>query len=92
MKTALLLTAIASTLLLSGCNNDQWHGFVYTDRYDLSNYAYVGNYETLKECRIEVVLKMKASNRLRGGDYECGFNCKRDKNGKMAPICESSSR
>jgi hypothetical protein len=69
MVLGLALTATA------GCDVffQQWDGFVYPDRSNLTRSVYVGKFKTLEDCRV-AALAILGQNRQ--GDYECGLNCK----------------
>jgi hypothetical protein len=75
MRTFLLL---GLSLVLSGCSGD-WTGYLYPDRLDLANYATLGHFESLEQCRASA-RSVLFTTHTGGGDYECGLNC-RNKDG-----------
>lgn len=79
---------IACSLLVA-CS-ERWDGYAYPDRSDLSRHRYVGEFTSLEECRgaTQDVLR-RVEVRPRGGDYECGLNCR----GNGYPrICDRTER
>lgn len=76
MKIHIYIFTALFTLYTGTCYSDEWKGWVYPDKKDLSNDYPVGTFNTLEECReASRSLLMKAST-LTEGTYECGLNCK----------------
>ena len=71
-----LLVGLILAVPLSGCFKDEWSGYVYPDKHNLSEHEYIGKFKSLEICREEA---LDALNNLgsstRKGDYECGLNC-----------------
>ena len=71
-----------------GCDYffQEWQGFVYPDRSNLTRSVYVGKFKTLEDCRAAAVAALGPN---RQGDYECGLNCK-PRNG--VNVCSRTER
>lgn len=80
------IALLSAALLLSGCHNepDEWSGFVYPNKTDLTDSANIGVYDSLEACRSAAgaTLNEKGST---NGDYECGLNC-------SGSLCEKTSK
>jgi hypothetical protein len=55
---------------------DEWTGFAYPDRNDLTRSTYVGTFDNRYSC-----LAAASEAAGRHGAYECGLNCRRDEYG-----------
>jgi hypothetical protein len=86
MKKVIL---IASFLILSGCLKEQWEGFVYPNKEDLTNHVSIGVFTSLEECRDHSLAKLEEISSIHAGDYECALNCKE---GSLPKICEKTER
>jgi hypothetical protein len=64
----------------------EWDGFVYPDRSNLTRSTYVGKFKTLEDCRAGALAALGTN---RQGDYECGLNCK-PRNG--VNVCSRTER
>jgi len=91
IRSKLLLLLLVTPVLMGGCVRDHWYAFVYPNRYDLNNYRYLGEFESLPECRGAAVMQLSRTNRLERGDYECGLNCS-TQGGLRVRVCETYSR
>lgn len=76
-------------LILSSCS-EEWHGFVYPNKNDLSNHVDIGIYKSLKECRDSALNTLNKISQVSIGDYECGLNCK-SSSGDFR-ICDKTER
>jgi hypothetical protein len=85
IKYLLLLTV----LLLSACKQD-WQGFIYQDKNNLTNDIKLGHFSSIEDCRNSSHKALTKLNALSTGDYECGLNCKLNGGGPL--ICEETSR
>jgi len=87
MKKMFLL--LISATLLSGCSlTQEWTGFYYPDKNDISNsskWKIQSDFETVKDCR-NWIAQTAGSNPT--FDYECGLNCRTDKSGLY--ICKET--
>ena len=75
ISRSIIFVLICSTALI-GCSKDNWDGYVYPDKNNLSDHIYVGRFDSLEACRDASVEKLRSINALNKGDYECGRNCK----------------
>lgn len=68
---------------------ERWEGVVYPNGDDLTNYRFVGEYESLEACRDACLAEL---NRIGShkGDYECGKNCKSDPNYPGMRVCQET--
>ena len=82
---------IVSVLCLSSCNIDNWDGFLYPNKNDLTEHINVGKFDTLAQCR-SAVARYVQENSIRANqfDYECGKNCRGSSTGLS--ICEETLR
>lgn len=87
------LLATAAVMALSGCA-DQWEGFVYPDKDNLSKHFTIGKYSTLAECgrAARTALMQGRENGIALGDYECGLNCKPMAGDPTMMLCEKTER
>jgi hypothetical protein len=67
--------ALLVALSLSGCSQE-WRGFVYPNKNDLSKHIEVGRYDSLEKCRDASLGKLQIIGKRYEGDYECGLNCR----------------
>ncbi len=81
-------------LVLSGCGQE-WRGFVYPNKNDLSKHIEVGKFDSLEKCRNASLGKLNIMGKRYDGDYECGLNCRPLKNFDGTSdmnICDKSER
>ena len=83
------LTAAVGCLVLAACGN-QWEGFVYPDKNDLTNHIGIGSYTSLEECRASAMSALAKVSSPERGDYECGLNCKPDGGRGGLKVCEDT--
>lgn len=83
------LSAIILASLLSACFSDEWVGFVYPDKANLTIHAAIGNFPTLEECRRSAMSILSVMGRADSGSYECGLNCK--SSGELQ-VCDKTER
>jgi hypothetical protein len=91
-RTHRLATLSVAATLLAACQKDEWEGFVYPSRNDLTEHVSVGVFESLDACRGAVRAIMEQNGWQETGDYECGLNCKTFLDGSTLKICEETSR
>jgi hypothetical protein len=80
------LTLLFMIFLVTGCTQE-WQGYVYPDKNDLTKHIQLGNFDSLENCRkaaIDVMWKLGERSKR---DYECGLNCKTE---TMPMICEKT--
>lgn len=76
---------------LYGCGKDEWDGFVYPDRRDLTNDIYIGTFNSLENCRSSALGLINSDReRFLNPDYECGKNC--DTSTGKPYICKETLR
>lgn len=61
-------------ILLIGCG-ESWQGFVYPNKNNLAKYIYIGNYDSLEQCRTSARWNINNLELTDKADYECGLNC-----------------
>jgi hypothetical protein len=76
---------------LAACKEEQWDGFVYPSRADLTRHVTIGTFGTLEACRAEAHAMLERNGWTGSGDYECGLNCKPWNDSDMM-ICEETMR
>jgi hypothetical protein len=79
--------------LFSACAGepDEWEGFVYPDVSDMSEYESIGPFSSLEECRGAALYRLRLSRSPDKGDYECGLNCRIDRD-VFIRVCETTSQ
>ncbi len=87
MRFKLVIIIIA--LILAGCGRDKWDGHVYPNKYDLSQAIYIGEFDSLEDCREASLEMLENLNAFEMGEYECGKNCKPSDYGDIL-ICEET--
>tara|TARA_Y100000310_G_scaffold336457_1_gene421045 strand:+ start:3375 stop:3668 length:294 start_codon:yes stop_codon:yes gene_type:complete len=61
-------------------NNETWLGFYYPDEDNLTNHTQSPELKSLEECHVWVNSQVQIHDPSGSGyDYECGKNCKFDK-------------
>jgi hypothetical protein len=90
-KTTMLLV-ISSALLLSSCFKEEWEGFVYPNKNDLTAHRNIGVYESLESCRAASHDMLSRISSINKGDYECGLNCEYRSDMGSIKICERTER
>ncbi len=91
----LRITALA--MMLTGCDQAPWKGWVYPNGADLTDDIPIGAYSSLEECRKSARNILDRLNTHEGGekvqgDYECGFKCKADEGLGGLNVCEKTER
>jgi hypothetical protein len=70
---------------------DNWEGFVYPNKSDLTIHQSIGEFESLESCRSAANSKLSQLNSSHSGDYECGLNCEYNKDYGMN-ICKETKK
>lgn len=80
-------------LLASGCFGNEYLGFYYPIANDLTSDIQGGPFKTLDECRdwMDEQVSMYNPTGSKFDDYECGLNCKFDKDWD-AYVCKETVR
>jgi len=72
-------------------SSDEYRGFFYPDKDNLSNHVETGIFDTLKEC-VDVTTAYGDDMGISPTqyDYECGLNCKQDESIDGIYVCEET--
>ena len=70
------LAILTAAVVAIACGSDQYRGDVYPDATNTHRRIFVGNYETLNDCRTGARAVLVALRRYYEGFYECGKNCR----------------
>ncbi len=90
MRNINIIFIVFSVLLLSSCSKDEWEGFVYPDRHNLTVHRNIGIYESLESCRAEARHMLSVLSSIEKGDYECGLNCEYRSGMGEVKVCEET--
>jgi hypothetical protein len=77
---------IVTAIIVFGPN--RWEGYVYSDKNNLKDYIYVGEYQSLEACRDAATATLEEIKASIRDDYECGKNCRTEAGLR---ICEETS-
>lgn len=89
MTLARLIALLAFGLV--GCS-EQWEGFVYPSKSDLSKHIAIGVYDSLEDCRASAINALNTVSSVQRGDYECGLNCRSEGALPGMKVCKETSR
>jgi hypothetical protein len=92
MKPHLIITAVAVVLSVTGCFKEEWEGFVYPNKNNLSEHINIGSYKSLEECRASAINALNRVSSVSAGDYECGLNCDSRSSTGGIKVCEKTER
>jgi hypothetical protein len=92
MKHLLLALVAVCAVCLGGCFKEEWEGFVYPNKNDLTKHIGIGIYKSLEECRASTIGTLNQVSSVERGDYECGLNCKTDNDLGGIKVCEKTER
>ena len=92
MKPRLISIVIVLSLAVSGCFKEEWEGFVYPNKNNLSEHINIGSYKSLKECRVSAINALNKISSVSAGDYECGLNCESKSSMGGIKVCEKTER
>ena len=85
-----ILRVAILAVFVSSCAQDEWQGFIYPNRNDLTDHVSVGSFETLEQCGRAARSELMRISSLGAGDYECGLNC--DAWRGFPVVCERTAR
>lgn len=85
-----IITALLVVLLL-GCSDGKWEGFVYPNANDLTVSKNIGKFSSLEACRDKALSEL-ATTSILTGDYECGLNCKSRSDLGGIKVCEQTEK
>jgi hypothetical protein len=88
LPSILILTVLILGTLI-GCSKEEWSGFVYPNKNDLTDHRSIGTFTSLEQCR-DVAVSLMSSSNWHNGDYECGLNCKNSSYGVL--VCDQTLR
>lgn len=91
MKIKVIYVLIISFLLAS-CGKEEWEGFVYPNKNDLTVHRNTGVYESLESCRSAARNMLSEISSIERGDYECGLNCEYRSGMGSIKVCEKTER
>lgn len=83
---------ILLVLVLSSCFKEEWEGFVYPNKDDLTVHRNIGVYESLEGCRAAALNTLSQISSIEKGDYECGLNCESRSGMGGIKVCEKTGR
>ena len=92
MRNLKLLLLISSVVMLSSCFKEEWEGFVYPDKNNLTVHRNIGVYESLESCRAAALNALSQISAIEKGDYECGLNCENRSDMGGIKVCERTER
>ena len=76
--------------MLQGCFDEEWDGYVYPNKNDLTQHKYIGDFDNLEDCRAAALGWLNRNSSQSSGDYECGLNC--EKSEYDVDVCEKTLR
>ena len=89
MNIKIICVLIVSSLLTS-CGKEEWEGFVYPNKNDLTVHRNIGIYESLESCRSAAWNMLSEISSIERGDYECGLNCEYRSDMGGIKVCEKT--
>ena len=92
MKPHLITIVVVVALAVLGCLKEEWEGFVYPNKNNLSEHINIGSYGTLEECRASAINALNKVSSASSGDYECGLNCESRSGIGGIKVCEKTER
>jgi len=85
-----IIGALVFAFILSSCGKEEWEGFVYPNKNDLTAHRNIGIYESLESCRSAAWDMLSRISSIEQGDYECGLNCEYRSGMGGIKICEKT--
>ena len=84
---------IMVVLILSGCKQPTYDGFIYPDSQDLFEYTNIGEFPSLEECRAASKAELKRLHSEEPkGTYQCGKDCISPSGYHTVSACKSLER
>lgn len=75
-RFSLQIVAVVLTATLGSCSKaDKWSAFAYPQATNLTDFLYLGDFESLESCRAAVRAWRMGMSSAQRTDYECGKNC-----------------
>jgi len=81
IKYFIFIVFLCSQMAYGFSWGDNWRGFIYPNKHDLTVSKFVGQFDSLEACRAKAKSELESLNATDSGDYECGLNCKKSKYG-----------
>jgi hypothetical protein len=95
MKSLIVILLMCPLMAYAGWwsfNADEWEGFVYPNKNNLTEHINIGVFKSLESCRAAALKKLSQVSSIEEGDYECGLNCGfRDGMGDLR-VCKKTER
>jgi len=88
-RLAVIMIVVSS---ISCSNSENWEGFVYPDKRNLTIHTNLGSYSSLESCRSAALNTLTRISSIESGDYECGLNCEVREGMGGIKICEKTER
>jgi hypothetical protein len=92
MKAESLLVLLALAAVVAYCRHepDEWRGFVYPDKYNLTVHYEVGVHKSADACTAAARNALRITGKWESGDYECGLNCEADMSLGGLNVCKET--
>jgi hypothetical protein len=87
-----ILILVGAAAALYACWKQEWMGFVYPNKADLTQHIEIGVFSSLEECRGAAQGKLVLSGWASSGDYECGLSCEQKAEYGDLLVCKETSR
>jgi len=87
-----LLILVGTAVVLTACWHQEWMGFVYPNKADLTQHIEIGVFSSFEECQGAAQDKLVLSGWAKSGDYECGLNCERKAKYGNLFVCKETRR
>jgi len=71
----LIFLGVIVFLIFHFTQSEEWTGFAYPNKNNLTTHIKVGEFETLQHCRDATLKYLSSLNAIYKGDYKCGLNC-----------------
>jgi hypothetical protein len=78
--------------VISCSKRESWSAFGYPNADDLSDFRYLGQFESLESCRAAVRAWRIDIGGVADTDYECGKNCDGVPSAGQPVMCESTEK
>jgi hypothetical protein len=62
-------------MILSGCSDESWEGYVYPDKGDGMIRINAGTFHNLEACKEASLAMLESKDALQKGYYKCAKNC-----------------
>lgn len=92
MQKLKIVLVVSSALLLSSCFKEEWEGFVYPNKNNLTVHKNIGVHESLESCRAAAREMLSKISSIEKGDYECGLNGEYRSGMGSIKVCEKTER